>query len=333
MAEKSKRGGFILRVVISLTALGGLIYALRGKLHDALLIIHQGLDWRWFLAAVGLYFVAIGIISWRFQKVLKVQKVKVDYPEAFYLSFLGLFFNLFFPSAMGGDVAKAYFAYQYSGKKLASLTGVVLDRLLGFVTIILIALVALWGYSRSLLTPTVERTLYGALGLLVLGILFFSSRRFAYKFRFLSFLIPSKEWRQNLSDFYHAIREYKNHKQSFFVCLVISFVAQFLFFYDTYLLARSLGIHVSLLTFLVLGPVVVFVSLAPSLSGLGVREVGFVFFFKSCMSVEHAFALSILYDFVFYGTAILAGIVFAFRGGLKRKVIHDLAVAEGLTGG
>ena len=325
-----KKWGFLLRLTVSLVAIGGLVYALRGKWGEAFQIVRQGFLWNWFLLAIVVYFISILVISWRFQLVLGVQGVKVNFGEAFYLSFIGLFFNLFFPSALGGDVAKAYYAYQYSGKKLASLTGVILDRLLGFGTIVLIALAALAGYSHTFVNPAIQRSVYGALGLLILGTAFFSSRRFARTFHFLSFLIPSAQWREHLSDFYHAIREYKNHKKSFISCLIISTVAQFLFFADNFLLARSVGIQAPLLTFLVLGPLVVFVSMAPSLSGLGVREAGFVFFFKSFMTVQQAFALSLLYDVLFYGSSLLAGLAFAFKGGLKKKVIHDLTAVEEL---
>jgi hypothetical protein len=38
----------------------------------------------------------------------------------------------------------------------------------------------------------------------------------------------------------------------------------------------------------------------------------------------------ILYDFIFYGVALLAGIVFAFKGGLKKSLVHDLEACETL---
>lgn len=322
--------GFLLRLTVSLAALAGLAYVLRGRLGEALLIIRKGLQWQWFLLAIAAFFVALGFISWRLQLVFRVQGVKVSFPQTFYLSLLGLFFTLFFPSAMGGDVAKGYFAYQYSGKKLGSLTGVILDRLLGFVTIVLFAVAVFAGYSHTLGTPFIKRSLYGAVGLLVFGIVFFSNQRFAQKFRAFSFLIPRAEWRQNLSDLYHAIRNLQHHPRVLWGSLALSIAAQFIFFVDGFLLARSLGISISLWPFFILMPLIAFVSLAPSLSGLGVREAGFVFFFKPLMPAEKAFALSLVYDFLFYGSAFLAGLIFAFKGGLRKEVIHDLERAETL---
>jgi hypothetical protein len=311
--------------------LAGLVYALRAKLVEALAIFWNGLHWGWFGVALGLYVLALGFISWRLQLVLRVQGVKVSYPQAFYLCFIGCFFTLFFPSALGGDVAKGYFAYQYSGKKMASLTGVVLDRLLGFSTLILIAGGVFLIHSKGLnFGPAVERSIYGGLGLLIVGSLVFASRRVAGNFRVLSFLVPSEKWRQELSNLYHGLRECLNHKKTVLMSLGISVTAQFLFFVNAYFLARSLGVEIALWTFFLLMPLVGFVSMAPSLSGLGVREAGFVFFFKPFMAVEQAFALSLLYDLIFYGASFAAGVVFAFKGGLKREVVHDLETAEKL---
>lgn len=322
--------GLLLRVAISFLAMAGLIYALRDKLGEALLIVRGGLRWEWFLLAVGINLAATGLISRRLQIVFLVQKVRIKFLQTFYLSFLGLFFTLFFPSALGGDVAKGYYAYQYSGKKLGSLTGVVLDRLIGLVALVTIALVAILGYSRRLANPLIEKSIYGAVALLVFGIFFFSSHRFAKSFGFLSFLVPSASWREKLSDLYHAIREYKNHKKLLVTCCIISLVAQLLYLSLSFFLARALGISISLWPCFVLMPLVAFVSMAPSLSGLGVREAGFVFFFKTLMPAEQAFALSLLYDLIFYGTALAGGLLFAFKGGLRREVIHDLEEIERL---
>ena len=323
--------GFLLRLVVSLAAVAGLVYLLRGKLDEALAVVRKGLDWPWFLCAIGIYVIGLAVISRRFQLILRMQGVRIDFSKAFYVSFLGLFFNLFFPSALGGDVAKGYFVYEYSGKKLASLTGVLLDRLLGFFTIVLVALTALLAYSRNFASAAVVlRSLVVALIFIFLGIFFFSHRGFARKFQFLKFLIPSPKWRENLSNFYHAVRGIKDHKGILLVSLGVSLAAQVLFFVNSYLLAQSLGLQISVWPFFVLMPLIFFVSMAPSLSGLGVREAGFVFFFKPFMASEQAFALSLLYDFLFYGSAILAGLLFALKGGLRRKVIHDLAAAEKL---
>lgn len=323
-----KRGPFFLRILISLLALAVLTYALREKLGKALLILKSGLQWEWFFLAAGVYLVAFALIAWRLQWVLKVQEVRANFRQVLYVSFLGQFFNLFFPSAVGGDVAKGYFLYQYSRKKLASVTGVLLDRIFGLVTIILIIGGAVLVYSRNLADSAMKQSLYhglyAALGLIVLGTLFFFNHGFAQKFHFLTRLIPSQEWRKNLSDFYHGIRHYRHHKLVLVVCFAISFVAQLLFFADGYLLTRSLKAAVPLWPFFVLMPLVTFASMAPSLSGLGVREAAIVLLFRPFLSAEEALAFALLYDILFYGYSFAAGLLFAFKGGLRRELIQEI---------
>ena len=320
--------GFFLRLAISLITMAALVFALRGKFGEAFQIMRRGLRWEWLWIGAGVYVAATALISRRLQLVFKVQEVKVGFLQTFYLSFVGMFFNLFFPSAFGGDVAKGYFAYQYSGKKLGSLTGVLLDRLLGLVTLSGITLAAVTLYGHPLQVPAMKCSLYGWVGLLVFGAVFFTHRRFAQKFQFLFALIPSTQLRQKLSDLYHAIREYRNHKQLLFSCCIISVMAQFLFLAQNYFLSRALGIRISPAPFFVLMPLVAFVSLAPSLSGLGVREAGFVFFFKSLIPTEQAFAVSLLFDLIFYGCALAGGLVFAVKGGLKKEVLAGLEAVE-----
>ena len=322
---QSKRGFFI-RCGISLAVLGGLMVAIRGEIVDALRVIQAGVRWDWFFYAILVYLVALALVSRRLQLIYRSQDVKLTFRQTFYLTFLGLFFTLFLPSAFGGDLAKGYYAYQYSGRKLGSTTGIILDRLVGFLSLFPIALTALLVYGRTLATPVVEQSVYGAMVVFASASLFFTSRRIAKRFNFLFSLIPDK-WRSKCLDLYYAIRSYRNHLGTFGLCFLISLLAQLCFYWDVYLLARSIGIDVSIWPYLALVPLIGFVSLAPSLSGLGVREAGFVFFFRIFMPVEKALALSIIYDILFYGSALLAGIVFAFRGGLRKEVIHDLEIA------
>ena len=79
---KNKKG-FFLRLLVSLLAMTGLIYALRGKMHDALHILQKGFRWEWFLLAIAAYFLGTAIISWRLQLVFKVQEVRLKVTQAF----------------------------------------------------------------------------------------------------------------------------------------------------------------------------------------------------------------------------------------------------------
>lgn len=322
--KKHPATGLALRAGISLIALGAIFFILRDKLSETGSIIKSEVEWSWFLLAVVIYGFGICAQGLRLKLVFNVQKIKMSVLEAAYLHFIGLFFNLFFPSAVGGDVAKAYFAYKHSGKKMESTTSVILDRLMGFVALILMAITGTLLFSGQLKDPSVIQWVIFSLLLMIATMFFFASKRVANRFLFLKVFIPSKKWRNRLSDLYHMIHNYRRHKTVLLLCILTSFVSQIMFIIAHYWLALSLGAQISMWLFFILIPLLAVVSMAPSVGGLGVREAGIVYFFSRYMASERAFALSLLLDILLYGYSFAAGIVFSIRGGLKTKLIHEM---------
>lgn len=321
---KSPRLSSLIRLGISLGAVALVLYFLRGKLDESWHILRTQVNFGWFTLAAAVYSGCLALLAIRLYFVFQVQNLRITLRDTFYLGFIGLFFNLFFPSAVGGDVAKAYYAYQHSGDKIASTTAVLLDRLMGFVAMILMAIVALGFFSRELNDPRINNFVYLFLGIMLFSMTFFGSRRFARKFQFLFALIPSEKWRGRLKDVYHAIYGYKKHRGILALTLFLSFLAQSLVVMIHYWLAVSLGADISPWICFVLVPIVTIVSMAPSVSGLGVREAGMTYLFSRFMASERALALSLLLDILIYGYSLAAGLWFAMRGGLKSKLIHDM---------
>lgn len=318
------RRGTLIRISISFFLILGILYALRDKLRDAVIILQKEVDPGWFIFGILVYGVALLILAVRLQSVFKVQQIFISYKEAVYLNFVGLFFNLFFPSAVGGDLAKAYFAYKHSGKKLASTTSVILDRLMGFVTMISMAFVAVFLFGKNLDRPEISRLIYVFLAFMLLAMFFFASKRFASNFKFITHVVPSAKWRQRLSEVYHAIHSYKNHRKILFLSIFLSFAAQTLFISVHYILARSLGVYISPKVFFIIVPVIAIITMIPSIGGLGVREVGLIYFLSHYMAAERSLALSLLLDILIYGYCLLGGIGYVLKGGLKAKVIHEM---------
>ncbi len=322
------RKGVILRFGISIIAILGIVFVLRDKIGDAFFILKNDVKWSWFFVAIITNFGALAFLAIRLKLVLKVQDITMSFKETYYLGFVGLFYNLFFPSAVGGDIAKAYYASKHSGKKIEATTAIIIDRLLGFVALISMALVALLYFQKEIHDRYIDYCVYGAMGVVLFSVLFFASRRFARTFGWLKYLIPMKKWREKLSEVYHAIYGYRKHPGVLLSAVFLAFSGQVLFVIMHYWIVRSLGVDISVWTFFVLVPVVAIVSMAPSINGLGVREAGVIYLFSSYMSPERALAMSILLDLLIYGFSIGAGIVYAFRGGLKKKIIHDMEMMK-----
>ncbi len=320
--------GKILRFLISFVMLGFVIYSMRDKIHDSLGILQREVQWAWFAAAVVAYFAGLAVQAVRLQWVLRVQDIHIKFKECYYLGFVGLFYNLFLPSAVGGDVAKGYYAYKHSGKKIESATSVLLDRMLGFLSIITMAVLGLMYFSKETSNQYVDYAVYGACGVLLFLIAFFASRRFARLFKWLKFLVPKSKWLKHLEEVYYAIYGYRHHHGPVLGAVILSFIGQAIFIAMYYWLAVSLDASIDFWKFFVLMPVVSIVSMAPSIGGLGVREASALYLFSRYMPSERALALTLLMDILIYAISIGAGIVYAFRGGLKERASKDMEMMQ-----
>ncbi len=308
--------GKIIRFAISFGAIGLVLYSVRGKLHESWAILRHDVLWGWFATAIVTYFIALAVLAVRLQWVFRVQNILVTFRESFYLGFVGLFYNLMLPSAVGGDLAKAFYAYKHSGKKIESLTSVLLDRILGFVALIIMAILGLWYFSKEVQSPYVNYSVYGAFGFLTFFAVFFWSKRFAKLFRWALILVPGEKMKNRFREIYHAIYGYRHHRGPVAVAILLSFLGQCLFVTTHYWLALSLGADIIFWKFFILVPVISIVSMAPSLGGLGVREASALYLFSRYLTTERALALTLLVDLLIYIFSIGSGILYAFKGGL-----------------
>ena len=320
--------GKILRFAISFAAIGLIIFFMRDKLHEAMAILRHEVLWGWFAAGIALYFVGLAFLAIRLQWVFRVQNIHMTFRECYHLGLVGLFYNLMMPSSVGGDVARAFYAYKHSGKKIESATSILLDRLLGFVALIIMAGVGLMCFSREAESPYVDYAVYGSCGMLVFAAAFFASRRFARLFKWLAFFIPKEKWKLQLAEIYHAIYGYRHHQGPVLMAVLLSFLGQIIFIGSNYFLSRSIGADINFWKFFILIPVISIVSMAPSIGGLGVREAGALYLFGRYLSPERALALTVLMDVVQYSFSVGSGIWYAFRGGLKQKAFNEVDIMQ-----
>ena len=264
--------------------------------------------------------------SFRLRCVFKVQNIHMTFRECYHLGFVGLFYNLMLPSSVGGDVAKVVYAYKHSGKKIESATSILLDRLLGFVALIVMAGIGLICFSKEAENTYINYAVYGACGVLVFLVAFFTSRRFARLFKGFARLIPKEKWKLQLAEVYHAIYGYRHHQGPVLAAILLSFVGQAVFITTNYWLSLSIGADINFWKFFILIPVVCIVSMAPSIGGLGVREAGVLYLFSRYLSPERALALTLLMDSVIYSFGIGSGIWNGFAGGLKERPLRNSLV-------
>jgi uncharacterized protein (TIRG00374 family) len=112
----------------------------------------------------------------------------------------------------------------------------------------------------------------------------------------------------------NIIQDYKNRKKIVVEAFVVSFLSQSFYFLVIYMFFLALGAPVSIGNIFLIMPVVTFISMVPSLGGLGVREGAIVALFMPIVGKEASFAASILLLSAFLLISVVGGITCLVSG-------------------
>jgi len=93
-----------------------------------------------FACALGIYIVSAIIIGLRWWLLLRTQSIFIDLATAVRLHFLGLFYNNFMPSSVGGDLLRAWYVTKHTDKGFEAALSVFVDRLIGLLSTLVIAI-------------------------------------------------------------------------------------------------------------------------------------------------------------------------------------------------
>lgn len=324
MAEPLKRFLVLLsRIAISILSLGVVFYITRDRISEALTHL-SAISWPPLFIALGLNFVSLVPVTLRLSRILAIQKVVIPFRRQYYLWMISLFFNLFLPSAVGGDIAKAYYLYKDSGKKMASVTSVLLDRFFGLTATVSIGFVAFLAIQKQIDDPKIGAILYWLAGFIFIAGLFVVSRRFSKPAKLFVLRFAPKGLQERIHRLFEALDLYRARKIDFLIGFGYSVLAQAIFIALVYFLAQSIHIRLSILHFFLLMPIVTLFSMIPSIGGLGVREAATIYLFRHFIALDQAIALSLLFDLFLYGVGGLCGILYAFKGGASIRELKRI---------
>ncbi len=206
--------------------------------------------WRWsnkglLLFAVLIYFPVVFPLAQRFRILLRVQEINLSFRESVRLTFAGNFLNFTTPlGSNAGDLFKAYFASLHTPRKTEAVTTVVLDRIIGLGTLIVVAAaITLFAPSQSRLA---ELRPY-MLTLLIAGgvgaALFFSplARRFSLPQRFHSIAAVQQIIRVD-----QAIRVLARHGWTLTASVLLTIILQLVALSSYFVAAIALSMKASI---------------------------------------------------------------------------------------
>jgi uncharacterized protein (TIRG00374 family) len=135
---------------------------------------------------------------------------------------------------------------------------------------------------------------------------------------------------EKLKAVYNIVHDYRNRGGIVAKSFAISIAAQSLYFIVVYLFFLSMGKQVNIGNIFLIMPVVTFVSMLPSIGGLGVREGAFVALFASLTGKELAFAVSLLLLLGLFVVSFLGGMVYLWWGlsGVRTEKAKEIIEKE-----
>ena len=137
-----KLAGFALQLLVTAGLLGW-IFKDEHKRAQTVAALRSA-DWRWLLAAVAVYGGVELLAVARWKTLLHIQHFVLGWRQATGILFIGEFFLTFTPGLVGGDVARIYYLVRdQPERKVDAFTAVLTDRVMGMLSLILLAAVVL----------------------------------------------------------------------------------------------------------------------------------------------------------------------------------------------
>ncbi|MBI5644195.1 MAG: flippase-like domain-containing protein [Deltaproteobacteria bacterium] len=265
-----------------------------------------------------LFIISQSISSFRWSVILK-KDIDISYFKLLSIYFVGMFFNNFLPTMVGGDLVKGYYLYKYTKKGDISFASIFMDRYSGFAALMVITSISLIpGYAliKDTGLPFFFVLLIG--GFFCMSLVIWVGFLHSWAMNLLS-RIHFYGINKKIDTFYKVLMSYKTHPDILIKIFICSVLVQCGVIIGYYFLGRGLGMNVPLSYFFLFIPLTTAVSMLPiSLSGLGLREGAFVFLFtKVGAATEQALTLSLMWFAIQAIVSIVGGIEYVRMGGRK----------------
>jgi glycosyltransferase 2 family protein len=305
--------GRVLRITVGL-----LLTALALWLADPVAVWHAAAaaDPAWIAAAVALVVFDRALMAYRWIVLVRAIAGPVSLPAVLRVFFVSTFVGTFLPS-VGGDAVRAVSLARYGVPVADATASVVMDRLLGVWSLVLVACASLWGAQAAARDAGVVLTLaLAATACAAAGVALYSDRAAALLTRLIE-KFPGARLRHAARRFLEAMRRYRHAWRAMASVTLGSVIVQMLRIVQAFCLGIALGIVANPGVYFAVIPIILLIMLVPvTVNGLGTSQLAFVWLFGAVGVPEaQAFALSVL--FVALGAIgnLPGGLIYAFGDG------------------
>jgi hypothetical protein len=290
---------------------------------------------RYFIAAVALYLLIQALSAYRWYLLLGPPGIEASYGKILALYFVGMYFNFFLPTAIGGDVIRVYYIQKRTRSLSAATASVFLDRDLGMAALLFMALVfsALAGTSFKGMPLAAAFALVMA-AFIAANLAIFYKPSYDLLHRLLG-AFKMKRADERVERLFNSVNSYRGRWGLIAIAAIISLGVQVGCSMVNLLSARAIDLNTrnGWVDYLVLIPATGLMSMIPiSAGGMGWREAAYIVLFSSVGATQsQALALALLWLGVLVATSLPGGIIYLFMGGWKSEADKLLSVARAHT--
>jgi uncharacterized protein (TIRG00374 family) len=265
----------------------------------------------WYLLASYVIFLATTVgMAWRWKVLLASKGIHEPLSWLTKIYFVGYAAGQVLPTSIGGDTVRiAAHARRRPDAKAEAAGAVLMERVLGSAgTLVLVAIglvLAIGRYNNIREIVILELAL--SAGLVVALALMFSRRTNVW----LQERGGTKRLARGFRSLWKALHGYRSQPRALFLVLGATVVFQFIRILSIWLCGEAVGIGVSPLVYIVMGPLLFLVMLIPfTINGLGVREAFFIAFLgRFGVDADAAFATGFLFYAVTVASSIPGGAI------------------------
>lgn len=289
-----------------------------------------------FAAAVLTYLGVQALSTYRWYLLLRPLRLQIPFTRILSMYFLGMYFNLFLPTAIGGDAVRIY----YLNKEIKSLSKssmtVFLDRDLGMCALLLIATVvaALAGTAiNGVALAPIFALIMLAFALANLAIFYKPTYDLLHK---LLSLTKMKSVDEKVEKLFKSVNAYRGQYGVISGAVILSLIIQMGGIFANVLVARSIGITTAngWVDFLVFIPAISLISMNPlSVAGTGWREYSYIILFASVGVTDHlAASLGLLWLGVMIAISLPGGVIYVLQGINRKEIEQEISLHDNDTG-
>jgi glycosyltransferase 2 family protein len=294
----------------------GLMYLLYRKMPLAdIEELMLSLDLRYLPYVFVILLVNTFLSAWKWHILLRSDGVEISLLTLTGSYLIGSFLNMFLPSNIGGDSYRVIDIMRRSKDAMRSATSVFADRLSGFLALVTLSLIS----SIFVVVKTRDMFFFylplAIFFLIICLILAIYNQNVIKRIIGMVGLHRFSVLTENIDKIFLSFSRYGSRFDTVAKVMVISFSFQFLVIVIVFLLAKSLGVSIPFFYFSAFVPLISLMEALPiSIYGVGVRDIGYVFFFGSVgMGDLQTRSLAVLFLMMAIVYSLFGGIVLLVR--------------------